>query len=85
MLNMYLEVSHHDQAHGVGAARHQSAGVDPTLVAVFNDLGVAQEAHHHHCRTHTQLQRIKTQERKILHNRIINLCFLKKTESRWNI
>lgn len=49
---VYLEVSHHDQTHGVGAAGHQSAGVDPTSVAVFDHLGVAQKAHHHHCRTH---------------------------------
>lgn len=38
---IHLEVSHHYQAQGIGAARHQSAGVDPTLVAVFNHLGVA--------------------------------------------
>lgn len=47
---VYLEVSHHDQTHSVGAARHQSAGVDPAAVAVFDHLGVAQKAHHHHCR-----------------------------------
>lgn len=43
-----LEVSHHHQTNSIGAARHQSAGVDPTLVAVFNHLGIAQKAHHHH-------------------------------------
>lgn len=48
---VYLEVAHHEQTHGVGAARHQSAGVDPTAVAVLDHLGVAQKAHHHHCRT----------------------------------
>lgn len=48
---VYLEVAHHDQTHSVGAAGHQSAGVDPTSVAVFDHLGVAQKAHHHHCRT----------------------------------
>lgn len=60
MLNFYLEVAHHDQTHGVGAARHQSTGVDPTMAAMFNHLGVAQKAHHHHCRTqesiHTHLE-----------------------------
>lgn len=45
---IHLEVSHHDQTNGVGTAGHQGAGVDPTSVAVFNDLGVAQKAHHHH-------------------------------------
>lgn len=48
---VYLEVAHHEQTHGVGAARHQSAGVDPTAVTVLDHLGVAQKAHHHHCRT----------------------------------
>lgn len=38
---IHLEVSHHHQAQGVGAARYQGAGVDPTLVAVLNHLGVA--------------------------------------------
>lgn len=38
---LHLEVSHHNQAQGVGAARDQSAGVDPTLVAVLNHLGIA--------------------------------------------
>lgn len=46
----YLEVAHHDQTDGVGTAAHQSAGVDPTLMAVLDHLGVAQKAHHHHCR-----------------------------------
>lgn len=47
---VHLEVSHHHQAQGVGAARHQGAGVDPALVAVLNHLGVAEKTHHHHCR-----------------------------------
>lgn len=55
----HLEVSHHDKAHGVGAARHQRAGVDPAAAAVFDNLSVAQEAHHHHCTGHnTRQQRV---------------------------
>lgn len=42
-----LKVAHHDKTNGIGAARHQSAGVDPASVAVFDHLGVAQKAHHH--------------------------------------
>lgn len=49
MQEVHLEVSHHDQAHGIGTARHQGAGVDPAVVAVFDDLGVAQQTHHDHC------------------------------------
>lgn len=45
----YLKVAHHDKTNGIGAARHQSAGVDPASVAVFDHLGVAQKAHHHNC------------------------------------
>ena len=45
---VYLEVSHHDQPHGVGAARHQGAGVEQAVVAVLDHLGVAQQAHHDH-------------------------------------
>lgn len=44
----HLEVTDHDQTDGVGAARHQSAGVDPTLVTVLDHLSVAQEANHDH-------------------------------------
>lgn len=51
MLNIYLKVAHHDQTNSVGAAGHQSTGVDPAVAAVFNHLGVAQKAHHHHFRT----------------------------------
>lgn len=45
---IHLEVSHHDQTHSVDAAKNQGAGVDPTLLAVLDHLGVAQKAHHHH-------------------------------------
>lgn len=51
MYPSYLEVAHHDQTNSIGAAGHQSAGVDPASVAVFYQLGVAQKAHHHHCGT----------------------------------
>lgn len=62
--DVYLEVAHHDQTHSVGAAGHQSAGVDPASVAVFDHLGVAQKAHHHYCRTQG-----KTRDTEILlHN-----------------
>lgn len=54
----YLEVAHHDQTDGVGTAAHQSAGVDPALMAVLDHLGVAQKAHHHHCRSKRRILKI---------------------------
>lgn len=45
---VHLEIADHDEADGVSAARHEGAGVDPAPVAVLDDLGVTQKAHHHH-------------------------------------
>lgn len=59
-VDVHLKVAHHDQTHSVGAAGHQSAGVDPTSVAVLDHLGVAQKAHHHHCRTQWKTTHVYT-------------------------